>query len=126
VSDVPEQGRHIVLPAAGFAQLLAVTSPPEISNEDYNSVRALVDGKIDTFLGFKFHRSERLPSPGPNLRYGFAWNEQAVGLSMGMEMLTRVDEREDKNSALQVYVAGSFAATRIEGGVVRFLIDEAK
>lgn len=33
----------------------------EVSSYDFNNVKALVEGKIDTFMGFKFIRTQRLP-----------------------------------------------------------------
>jgi hypothetical protein len=130
--DVPDEGRHIVMRPAGFAQLLKQSTAPMISNADYNTVKALVNGEIDTFLGFKFHRTTRMPQGnlsqdglGANLSYGFAWHEKSMGISVGMEFITRVTERSDKSYATQVYVAGSFGATRLQGnGVVRFKINE--
>lgn len=125
--DIDDEGRYIVMSPAGFGQLLKASSAPQISNADYNTVKALVNGDINTFLGFTFIRSTRLPSRTTNMRYGFAWHRDAMGISTGMELMTRVGERSDKSYAMQVYCAMSMGATRIQGaGVVRFSIDETK
>jgi hypothetical protein len=42
---------------ASFTALLGQT---EVTNQNYAAVKALVQGEIDTFMGFKFHRLERL------------------------------------------------------------------
>lgn len=131
-NDVPEEGRHIVMRPPGFAQLLKQSTAPLITNADYNTVKALVAGDIDTFLGFKFHMSTRCPQGAlnqdglaANQSYGFAWHEDAMAISVGMDFITRVTERADKSYAMQVYVAGSFGATRLQGnGVVRFKLLE--
>lgn len=126
-NDVDDDGRFIIMSPYGFTQLLKASTAPQITNADYATVKALVNGDIDTFLGFKFIRSTRLPSPSANLRYGYAWQMNAMAVSVGMEMLTRVTERADKGYSTQVYAAMSFGATRVQGnGVVRFKIDETK
>lgn len=126
-NDVDDDGRFIAISPYGITQLLKASSAPQISNADYATVKALVNGDVDTFLGFKFIRSTRLPSPSSNNRYGYVWQASSMGVSVGMEMLTRVTERADKGYATQVYAAMSFGATRIQGnGVVRFKIDETR
>ncbi len=126
-NDVDDDARFIIMSPAGFTQLLKASSAPQITNADYATVKALVAGQIDTFLGFKFIRSTRLPSPSANLRYGYAWHMNAMAVSVGMDMLTRVTERADKGYSTQVYCAMSFGATRVQGnGVVRFKLDETK
>lgn len=47
--------RYIFMGADGFDSLLGSTL---VTSADYNTVRALVMGEIDTFLGFKFIHSE--------------------------------------------------------------------
>lgn len=126
-NDVDDDNRFILMPPAGFTQLLKASSPPQITNADYATVKALVSGSIDTFLGFKFIRTTLCPKPATNMRYGYAWQVNSMGVSVGMDMITRVTERADKSYATQVYTALSMGATRIQGnGVVRFKIDETK
>jgi hypothetical protein len=125
--DVPEEGRHILLPPAGFRQLLAQSSAPNVSNEDFASVKALVKGKIDYFLGFTWHKSTLAPRPSAGVRYGFAWHEDAMGISIARDISTEVKERSDRSYSTQVHISGSFGAVRIQGeGVARFSIDESK
>ncbi len=50
-ANVPMEGRCIVISASGLEGLLGET---QTTSADFNSVRALVSGDIDTFLGFKF------------------------------------------------------------------------
>lgn len=125
--DVDDDGRYIAVSPPMLGQLLKASTAPQVSNADYNTVKALVNGDVDTFLGFKFIRTTRLPSPASNMRYGFAWHRDAMGISVGMDLMTRVTERSDKSYATQVYCAMSMGATRIQGkGVVRFKCDETK
>lgn len=126
-NDVDDDNRFIIMSPAGFTQLLKASSAPQITNADYATVKALVAGQIDTFMGFKFIRSTRLPSPTTNLRYGYVWQTNSMAVSVGMDMITRVTERADKGYSTQVYCAMSFGATRVQGnGVARFKIDETK
>jgi hypothetical protein len=92
----------------------------EIKSVDYNSVKALAQGQIDTFLGFKFVRSERLFKDGTaTTGYAVAWSRSCVALGIGQEVSTSVDRRPDKNNAWQVFADMSIGAARLEDeGVV--------
>lgn len=92
----------------------------EIKSIDYNSVKALANGQLDTFLGFKFVRTERLPKDGTaTTGYGLAWAKSCVGFGVGQEISTSVDRRPDKNNAWQVFADMSIGAARLEDeGVV--------
>jgi hypothetical protein len=126
-NDVPAEGRHIVLPPAGFTQLLAASSMPMVGNDEFNSVKALVAGEIDSFLGFKFHKSTLLPRPIVNVHYGYSWHDSAVGLSIGSDLETEIFERADRSYSLQVAVTASIGAVRLQGeGLVRFALHDLK
>jgi len=48
-----------------------------------------------------------------------------MGVAMGMDLNTKISERSDKSYAVQVYVAGTFGATRIqEEGVYELQVTE--
>lgn len=102
-NEVPSEGRYIALTPKGLSGLLELT---QVSSSDYNTVKALVNGEIDTFLGFKFlkigKRSEGgLPASG-GTQFGFAWHQSAVGTAIGMETTTRVDYVPQKRSWLSI------------------------
>ena len=109
--------RYFMCPSNIITDLLAVTL---VTSADYNAVKALVEGKIDTYLGFKFKRSERLPldrtttGAASGDRSCFAWVEDGVLLAMGKEPVPRIDERADKNYSTQVYYSQAIGATRME------------
>lgn len=120
-ADVEEEGRQIVIAPAALEDLLEDTN---VTSSDFNTVKALVQGEIDTYLGYKFTRSTRLPKTG-NIRSCFAWHPNAMGLALGMDLVTKIAERIDKSFAVQVYVAATGGATRIEDeGVVQIDYDE--
>jgi len=109
--------RVIVVNSKMLTNLYGTT---EIKSVDYNSVKALAQGTIDTFLGFKFVRTERLPKDGTaTTGYALAWSRSCVALGIGQEINTSVDKRPDKNNAYQVFADMSIGATRVEDeGVV--------
>jgi hypothetical protein len=99
----------VVAPVA-VSDLLAVT---QATSSDYASVKALVQGEIDTFMGFKFVVSNRLSKTG-NLRKLLVYAQDGMMLALGQDIVTRIDERSDKGYATQVYCAQSVGATRME------------
>jgi hypothetical protein len=113
--DTPS--RVIVVNTKMLTSLYGTT---EIKSTDFNSVKALAEGKIDTFLGFKFVRTERLPKDGTaTTGYALAWSKTCVALGIGQEISTSVDRRPDKNNAWQVFADMSIGAARLEDeGVV--------
>jgi hypothetical protein len=106
--------------AVNTKMLTSLYGTTEIKSVDFNSVKALANGQIDTFLGFKFVRTERLPKDGTaTTGYAIAWSKSCVALGIGQEVNTSVDKRPDKNNAWQVFADMSIGATRLEDeGVV--------
>lgn len=94
-------------------QVTNLLNTTEIKNADYNSVKALVEGKIDTFLNFKFIRTERLKKTGTERRCLF-YAPTAIGLAVGEDITTDIGPRRDKGNATQLLVTMSMDATRIE------------
>lgn len=123
----PERQRHFVTNPYNLNMILNTT---EVSSSDYNTVKALAHGKIDTFMGFKFHMLQNYKDATKgHLRDSeietadtavecYAWAQGAVKLGVGAEITTRVSERIDKRYALQPYLAMSFGAVRVEGPAV--------
>lgn len=119
VDDDDGQGQNanrvMVVSARQLTNLLNTT---EIRSTDYNSVKALVNGQVDTFLGFKFVRSERIPKIGTS-RMCVTWVRGAVASAWGEELFTGIDVLPGKNYSVQVYARNSFGAARVEDeGVV--------
>ena len=106
----PDDERFIVLGSKQVSDLLNTT---EIKSSDYNSVKALVQGDIDTFMGFKFLRSERL-ALATTTRSCFAFTKGAMGLGIGSDVKTKIDVRPDKSYAHQVYLSFVAGATRVQ------------
>jgi len=122
--DVDDEGRYILVAPSMLHQWLRKV---EVASADYNSIKALVKGELNSFMGFEWIRSTRLPSPAANMRYGFVWHRDSMGIAVSKDITTRISERDDKSYATQVYACMTMGATRIQGaGVVRFKVDETK
>ena len=115
--------------ASGLENLLGET---QVTSTDYNSVKALVQGEVDTFMGFKFIRSQRLlaqsdalsgsPSTGAvgsgssliGQRRNLFWAKDGLLLSTSADIVTEIERRADKSYSTQVYVSMGIGATRME------------
>jgi hypothetical protein len=102
---------YIAMTAEQIEDLLATT---EVTSSDYNTVKALVQGDIDTFMGFKFVQIERLGVDGSSARRVIAWAKSGLHIGMWNDINTRIGERADKSYSTQIYVKGTFGATRVE------------
>lgn len=126
VQEVPMEDRYIVVHPAVVTQLLGATSAPLAASSDYNTVKALVQGDLDTWVGFKWIQSTLVPVAAGTDVYCYAWHKSAIGLAINAEITGRMSELPGKNYSTQVYARGTFGATRILGnGVCRMRIDSA-
>lgn len=114
------------------SQKEALLGQTEVTSSDYANVKALVQGEVNTFLGFEFVRLERLlpvaagvlanPATGAvgsgqsvaGFRSCFAWAEQGILMSTGEDFTTKMSERDDLGYAMQVYARMSIGGTRME------------
>lgn len=121
--------RHIACTAS---QIYALLGDDRITSNDYNSVKALVEGKVDTFMGFKFHRLQRVltqtsalsasattgvvgsGSSVLNFRKVVAWTQPSLVLGIGADVKSDISERKDKSLATQAYISMAIGATRLE------------
>lgn len=111
--NVPADGRCMIIHANSLDSLLGET---EVTSSDFASVKALVTGDVDTFLGFKFitmgDRDEGgLAIDGSSDRTLFAFHKDAMGLGVSMNQASRVDYIAEKTSFLvaSMFSAGSVA-----------------
>lgn len=94
----------------------------EVKSADYNTVKALAEGKIDTFMGFKFKIVKRLPvvdvGGGVMVRSCVAFQRGAITATRHMKP-TSMTVRDDLRNALQIYDTGLIGAARLhDEGVV--------
>lgn len=109
-----------VIEAEGLADLLG---DEEATSADYQNVKALVTGEIDTFMGFKIHvigtRSEGgLPKTG-STQSSFFFDRDAVGLAVGIDMKTTVDYIPERVSHLCTGMLKAGAVVRESEGNIK-------
>lgn len=123
-ADVEEEDRYFFYSPAGITKLL--TETPTVS-QDFNTVRALVAGGFpldQTWLGFKWRMSTRLPKTG-NIRSCIAVQRMAAGLAVGLTRNVIVSDAPHKNNNTQVGVKLSAGCVRVDDkGVIQLDIDE--
>jgi hypothetical protein len=111
LADVdPSLPRHIIVSPKQITDLLGTT---EVTSSDFNTVKALAQGDINTFLGFNFIVSNRL-NVASSKRDCIAFVSDGIALAVGKDATARIDERADKGYATQVYYSAAFGATRME------------
>ncbi|MDD5458392.1 MAG: phage capsid protein [Phycisphaerae bacterium] len=109
--------RYFLTNPYNLNQLLNTT---EVKSADYNTVRALAQGQIDTFMGFKFLKSTRLPADGTDTgaTNSYAFVQDAIVLAVAEEPSVSVSVRNDLCDSIQVFSTLSIGATRVEGPAV--------
>ncbi len=124
--------RFIAFSSSQLQNLLAET---EIASSDYNTIKALVMGEVDSFLGFKTVRTERLARSATDITYTvtdgtvaagtgtitaansrrcIAWAKDGILLAIGEDVKTEIGPRADKSYSIQVFASLSLGATRME------------
>ena len=106
----PSIPRFIIVSPRQINDLLGTT---EVTSSDFNTVKALANGEINSFLGFNFIVSNRL-SIASSKRLCIAFAQDGITLAVGKDVQARIDERADKSYATQVYYCMSIGATRME------------
>ena len=102
----------------------ALLGDTQFMDSDFNSVKALVDGAVDTWLGFKFLKSERLPRGAGNVESVFAWSKQSMKLAIGQDTRGFIDVLPGKRHSTQIRYEMDMGAVRMDQkGVVRILCD---
>lgn len=123
--NVPSEGRHLLMHASQLDALLGQT---ETTSSDFASVKALVRGEIDTFMGFKFitigDRDEG-GLPKPSTRTCFAWHMDAVGYAESMAQKTEVNYIPEKTSFLVSSMFSAGAVAIDDEGIVAISCTEA-
>ncbi len=129
-NEVDDEDRFCILNANQLENMLTQT---EITSADYNTVRALVRGEIDTFLGLKFIRSERIDSQGSALSFDtttgavgsgggdangydkvLVYQKNALLLAIWEDYKGRVSEMPNKNYSTQIWAEFYAGAVRME------------
>jgi|TARA_A100001391_G_scaffold202412_1_gene191895 hypothetical protein len=123
LNDVdPSIPRYIAVGPKQIEDLLGTT---QVTSSDFNTVKALAQGDVNSFLGFEFIMTNRLDVDSNDIRSCFAWAEDGLTLGIGKDVSARIDERNDKGYATQVYYCMDIGAVRMEESkVVKIFCDE--
>jgi hypothetical protein len=123
-SEVDEEEERII--AVSAKQLQDLLRTTEITSADYNSVKALVDGSVNTFMGFKFRKTQLLPlTVSTDVRMTYVYVKSGIVLAeRGLK--THMDVRTDLSHSLQIRSVASLGAARLEEKkVVEIACDES-
>jgi N4-gp56 family major capsid protein len=122
--NVPSEGRVMLIHANGLSSLLDET---ELTSSDFASVKALVQGEIDTFLGFRFvtlgDRDEG-GLPLPSTRSCFAFHRDAIGMGIGMNQRSEINYVAEKTSFLVSSMFSAGAVAIDDEGIVKISATE--
>ena len=113
-ANVPAEDRYMLIHASQLASLLSETS---VTSSDFNTVKALVQGEISTFMGFTFNvigdRSEGGLTGGGSgsTRKVYAYHKMAVGMAESMAIRSEINYIPEKTSWLvsSMFSAGAVA-----------------
>lgn len=126
-ANVPAEDRYILIHASQLSSLLSETS---VTSSDFNTVKALVQGDLTTFMGFNFvtigDRSEGGLAGGGagSTRVVYAYHKMAVGMAEAMAIRSEINYIPEKTSWL-VSSMFSAGATAIDaGGIVAITCTE--
>jgi len=125
--NVPSDGRTMLIHANSLSALLGET---EVTSADFASVKALVTGDVNTFMGFNFitfgDRDEGgLAIDGSSDRTIFAFHRDAIGMGIGMGQQSRVDYIPEKTSFLVASMFSAGAVAIDDEGIVKITCRES-
>ena len=125
-NDVPEMDRVMVYAAKQLYDLLL--NVDQVDSVLYNDVRALMKGRFDEFGGFRWIRTQLLPTAGtPAIRSCIAYQKKFMLLGETKGMQTKIDILPQQSGATQVRTTWYGGGTRMEeAGVVQISCDETQ
>lgn len=121
-AGVPEEGRILIAPTRSKRELI---SSVQVGSIDYNDVKPLVNGQVDTFLGFKFIwiGNDTLGLGDGTDDYCYALHRDSLCLAVGnLDKQTRIDYVPQKMSYLVASPLRAGAVVREGAGVVEIKI----
>ncbi len=111
----------------------ALLSETEVTSSDYNTIKALVMGQINTFMGFNFVMLELIPDQSGTLSFEYAtgavgsgsgdadgydvsvaWAKDGLLLALGADIKAQIAPDPGKSFSTRVYASMSIGATRME------------
>jgi hypothetical protein len=107
----PDEERYIFLPPRAVGDLL---KDDKVPSSDYNSVRALVNGQLNSFYGFRFIKTNRLPTTDDGQYYrAFACVKSGIVVA-NKEMKTQIGPDPGHQWMTSVYGECELGALRTQ------------
>lgn len=121
-NDVEKEDRFFLVSPEGLSQLLQVE---QATSSDYAAVKALVNGEINTWLGFNWITTTQLNEVATGTRSCIAFQKYGICAAMASAPFVRTDQRADKSYSWQIYYELNMGAVRLEEErIVRVDINE--
>jgi len=119
--NVPNSDLHAAINGDGLKGLLNDT---QATSSDFQTVKALVSGDINTLAGFEIHvvgtRTEGgLSVSSSNVVDSYFYHKEAVGLAIGIEMKTSIDYIPERTSFLCNGMLKAGAVVRDADGIIK-------
>ncbi len=124
--NVPADERYLAMTPDQNRSLLKET---EVTSADFNNTRVLVNGMVDTFMGFKIiniggRKTGGFPLNG-TIRTVYAWHADALGMAWSINAHLREAERIEQTSWLTVSSMRLGASGLLPAGIVHIECEEA-
>jgi hypothetical protein len=122
---VPNTELFAVIEAGGLGGLL---NDEKATSGDYQAIKALVSGEINTLVGFQFiileTRAEGGLTEAANVVDSWFFQRPSVGLAVGIDMKTEINYVAQKTSWLTNGMLKAGSVVRDEGGLVKVQYDK--
>jgi hypothetical protein len=126
-NGVPDEDRYFMCHVNNLHALLSDTT---VTSADFNTVKALVKGDLDTWYGFKFIKiadmadEGGLAIAGNDERNNFAFHKSAIGLVMNTELTINIDRAPQYDADMVTMRLSCNAKAIDERGIVKVISDE--
>jgi len=122
---VPNTELFAAIESQGLGGLL---NDEKATNADYQAIKALVSGEINTLVGFQFviieTRTEGGLTEAANIVDSWFFQRPAVGLAIGIDMKTEVNWIAERTAWLTNGMLKAGSVVRDEGGLVKVQYDK--
>jgi len=108
-ADLEDEAPRVLCVTA--KQLTNLLNTTEVRSADYNTVKALVAGQIDTFMGFKFIKIKRLPKASTT-RSCIGWVKGAIKVMRGTKTV-HMDWLPKQQHSLQIRSKWNLGGVRV-------------
>ena len=122
---VPNSELYAAIEAGGLGGLL---SDDKATNSDFQNIKALVSGEINTLVGFQFiileTRTEGGLTEAGNIVDSWFFQRPAIGLAIGIDMKTEINWMAERTAWVTNGMLKAGAVVRDEGGLVKVQYDK--